>query len=127
MTKTIKKTTLSIVKLMLFLSLAIPAAHAQQKTEDVAKKMTDNLKEQLALNDTQYKQVYDANVVFINQAKAVKTSGEGKIAKGKKLKAADETRDTKLKGVLTDSQYKKFLEKKKENREKFKEWYKENH
>lgn len=112
--------------LLLFALLGTPAL-AQQKTEDVAQKMTNLLKTQLALNDTQYKQVYDANVAFVNEAKAVKASGEGKRAKAGKLKAADEARDAKLKTILTDAQYKTFLEKKKENRKKFKEWYKENH
>lgn len=115
-----------IVMLLLFAMPAITAC-AQEKTEDIAKKMTDVLKGQLALNDTQYQQVYDVNTMFINEAKALKESDEGRRDKASKLKASDEARDAKMKKILTESQYKTFLEKKKENRKKLKEWYKENH
>ncbi|MFP5437012.1 MAG: hypothetical protein ACLGH8_04455 [Bacteroidia bacterium] len=97
------------------------ASNAQEKTIQMATMVTDTLKAQLSLTDVQYKKAYDANLAFINSAKAAKQSDGGRREKAKALKAADAKRDEAMKGILDAKQYGLYLEKKKENREKLRD------
>ncbi|MFP9098740.1 hypothetical protein ACLI09_06785 [Flavobacterium sp. RHBU_24] len=114
------------IKFVLLLLAFNTAAFAQDKVTTGAKNITDAQKGQLKLDDAQYKKVYDINIAFLTDLQAVKSSGEGRMAKAKTLKAIDKTRDEKMEAILTPVQYKTFLSKKKENRTKMKEWYQEN-
>ena len=96
-------------------------ATAQEKTADGAKKLTDHLKTQLALNDSQYAKVSDINRVYLQKAKENGQSINNKLDKAKKLKALDEERDTKLQSVLSKDQYKLYVAHRTENNKKLKE------
>jgi hypothetical protein len=113
-------------KILLLLLAFGTTAFAQDKVTTAAKKITDTQKAQLTLDDAQYKKAYDINVAFLSDLQAVKESGEGRMEKGKTLKAMDTARDGKMQDILSAQQYKTYLSKKKENRKKLKEWYQEN-
>lgn len=115
--KNVFKTLLLFCAVLLFSC----ASNAQEKTTQLATMVTDTLKVQLSLNDAQYKKAYDANLAFINTAKAAKQSDGGRMEKAKSLKAADAKRDEAMKGILDAKQYKLYLEKKKENRKKLRD------
>lgn len=95
------------------------------KKDQVTKAITDTMQVHLSLNDDQYKKVYDINAQFMTKMAGIKQDSGGKLAKLQKFKAADQERDAALKPVLTDDQYKKYLQNKKERREEMKEKYKE--
>jgi hypothetical protein len=111
----------------LFAVLAIThqSAFAQDKQDKVAKAMTDSMQVKLALNDDQYKKSYDINSAFVTAAKDIKNSEGGKMQKLKQLKAAADDRDSKLKGVLTPDQFKKYEVFEEERKQKFIEKMKE--
>jgi Na+-transporting NADH:ubiquinone oxidoreductase subunit NqrC len=111
-----------LLSLFLFVSVAV---FAQSTPEEKAKALTDRQKNQLTLTDDQYRKVYDINLDFINKLGAVKEDGGGKMAKFRKLKELDKSRDASLQKVLTDEQFKKFQTVKQETREEMKEKYKE--
>jgi len=120
--KSLKGLLLSAATILL---LVTAPAIAQDKLAEGSKLVTDNMKEQLVLSDAQYKKVYDINLDFFTQAKALRSSGEDKMDKAKKMKALDDDRDVKIKAALTDKQYETYLVNKKERREKLKEQFKE--
>ncbi|MFP9113001.1 hypothetical protein ACLI1A_03615 [Flavobacterium sp. RHBU_3] len=115
--------TMRLLAVVFFITAC--AANAQEKTSEGAQKITDMMKEQLKLNNDQYKKVYAVNEDFLKQAKAMKESGAGRKEKVQKFKDIDAKRDEKLKGILSKEQYASFLEHKKENRQKLREYFKD--
>ncbi len=110
--------SLTVVFAVLFFSCA---SNAQDKTTQAATKITDSLKSQLILNETQYNKAYNINLEFLKTAKEVKDAPAGRREKMGVLKEADAKRDAAMKEILTDKQYQLFLEKKTENRKKMRE------
>lgn len=109
------------ILLLAVLILSAAPLYAQDKSnEERAKSLTENMKQNLSLNDDQYEKAYTINLAFVNKATQVRNSGGGRLAKMRKLKDADGERDKMLKGVLNDEQYKKFKEQKSENRQEMK-------
>jgi len=108
-----------------FLLLSSGGAMAQDTATAGAKNISENMKEQLALNESQYNQVYSINLDFLQKAIENRDSGKSKIDRAKRLMELDEDRNKKLKSVLSDDQYKKFVATKAENRKKLKEYFKE--
>ena len=98
------------------------AATAQDKNIDGAKAVTTYMKEQLQLNESQYTKVYNVNLTFLQKVEenAKKNKGADKI---KKLRALEDDRDTKLKSVLSEDQYKNYVGNKAVNRKKIAEYY----
>lgn len=117
------KQVLGIIAILLLFTLN--AAAQDKKGAEAARAVTNNMKEDLSLNDGQYTQVYAVNLNFMEKAIENRDSGKSKIEKAKRLKALDDERDTKLKSVLSDDQYKKYLANKAENRKKLREHLKE--
>jgi len=119
----IKKIT-SAAKLMLgamaLLVMFTTAALAQDKTAENLTKLNDHMKTQLSLNDSQYAKVNDINRVFVTKAKESEKSNANKLDKAKKIKALEADRDSKLKSVLTEDQYKIFIANRGENTKKLK-------
>lgn len=95
---------------------------AQDKATDGAKAVTTYMKEQLSLNDGQYTKVYSVNLTFLQKVEenSKKNKGADKI---KKLRALEDERDTKLKSVLSEDQYKNYVGNKAANRKKVAEYY----
>lgn len=97
-------------------------ASAQDKSIEGAKAVTSYMKEQLQLNDSQYQKVYGVNLSFLQKEaeNAKKNKGADKI---KKLRVLEEERDTKLKSVLGEDQFKNYIGNKAANRKKIAEYY----
>lgn len=122
------KNKIGLVALFVLLFAMCQGVFAQDgsRKDQATKAMTDTMQARLSLNDDQYKKVYDINAQFLSKLGSIKQQGGGKLAKLKNLKAADQERDAALKPVLSDDQFKKFQEYKKERREEMKENYKNN-
>ena len=122
MTKVVSR----VIGVIAFLLLFTVNATAQDKAAAGAKKLTEHMKVQLALNDSQYTKVHAVNLDFLTKAISANESGKTKIEIAKKIKQLDEERDAKLKSVLSDDQFKKFVATKPENRKKVQEHIKQN-
>jgi hypothetical protein len=114
------KTIVASLALLLFVAVS---ANAQDKAADGAKAVTSHMKEQLKLNDSQYTKVYAVNLDFMQKAMDNKKADKTKVEKAKRLKALDDERDTKLKSVLSDEQFKIFIANKAENRKKLRQHF----
>jgi hypothetical protein len=99
--------------------------HAQDKSKERAQRLTDTMTIRLGLTADQIPKVQAINEEFATKAADVKNSGAGKLGKFKKIKSAGKDRNEALKEVLTDEQYKQYLEQQKETREEMKQKYKE--
>lgn len=84
---------------------------AQDRSADGAKKATDRMKTQLTLTDAQYPKVEQINKDFIDKLKESRSTTD-KAEREKKVNALNADKDTKLKAVLTDEQFKMYSEKK---------------
>lgn len=119
-------------KTALFLALIIPFlgifAQGVEKGKGRWRSMTPEQKassnanwmaKRLVLTETQKTQVKDANTEFYNSTKAAKDKYKGDSLKTQRkaaLKAANETREAKLKTILTTEQYNKLAEIRKERK-----------
>lgn len=121
-----RKTNVSIIGgfLLLFLTVVGSSFAQDVSKEQKATVLTDSMKTRLLLNDDQYKQVYAINLDFMTKVATVKESSSGKIAKLQKLKSMDDDRNSSLKKILTESQFKDFLIYKEENKNEMKSRYK---
>ncbi len=95
---------------------------AQEKTIEGAKAVTSYMKEQLSLNDSQYTKVYNVNLDFLKKVSDNNAKNKG-ADRVKKLRALEDERDTKLKSVLNETQYKTYVGNKAANRKKIAEYY----
>lgn len=106
------------------LLLAVTTTVTAQETDaiaEAAKTSANQMKSQLTLNDNQYTQVVEVNKYYLKRVKDCKASADSTQAKAKKMQAINEERDTKLKSVLTVTQYKKYAAVRAENVKKLKE------
>lgn len=111
--------------LLCLVTLAMPSFAQETKKDKAAKALTDTMRTQLSLDDTQYSKVYDINADFMGKLADMKGDGDSKMAKFKKLKAIDGDRDKALKAVLSAEQFRSFQEFKKQNRQEMKARLKE--
>ncbi len=105
------------------LLLAVTTTAFAQETDKLAegaKTSAAQMKSQLTLNDNQYTQVVDVNKAYLKKVKDCKASGDTAPAKAKKMQALNEERDSKLKSVLTPTQYKKYAAVRADNIKKLK-------
>lgn len=96
-------------------------AQEKDKLAESAKTVASQMKTQLTLNDNQYTQVVDINKTYLKKVKDCKESGDTSAAKAKKMQALNEEKDSKLKSVLTEVQFKKYAAVRAENTKKLKE------
>jgi hypothetical protein len=106
----------AVVLLLMFTTTAL----AQDTSGEGIKKLNDHMKVQLSLNDSQYAKVNDINRVFVQKVGDSEKGNASKLDKAKKVKALEAERDTKLKSVLTEDQYKVFVANRAENTKKLK-------
>ncbi|HVY75383.1 MAG TPA: hypothetical protein VG890_11170 [Puia sp.] len=92
---------------------------------DRAAKMTDWMKTNLKLNDSQVQQVQDINLKYANKMDELKASTAARRQKMQTMKSDAAAKDAELKAVLTDDQYKAYSAKKKEMTKEAKEKMKE--
>jgi heme/copper-type cytochrome/quinol oxidase subunit 2 len=105
------KAMVSVVALVLAFTVN---ASAQDKAANGAQKMTDNMKTELKLTDVQYGKVLEINKNFTDKASEARKSTTDKKAAKAAIKGFNEERETKLKAVLTEEQFKAYLAKKEE-------------
>lgn len=120
MFKAVTSMVKGIVGAVALLLVTTTAAMAQDKLAEGAKAVTTEMKTQLVLNDGQYSQVLDVNRTYLKKVKENNESGASAVAKAKKAQALNEEKDTKLKSVLTEVQYKKYAAGRAENTRKLK-------
>ena len=113
--------TLGMFFLFLFINSSL---YAQQKTTSSpgvrAAKITGWMRTNLELTDDQLTKVQTINLKYANKTEEIKNSPTDRIQKSHMLKSNDNAKDAELKQVLTDSQYKTYLSKKKEIEKKVK-------
>jgi hypothetical protein len=108
----------TLVLLLMFTTNAL----AQDKITEGATAVTTQMKTQLSLNESQYTKVLDINKTFLT--KAVEANKMvNKTEKSKKLKTLADERETKLKSVLTDTQFKTFAANRASYAKKLREYY----
>ncbi|HEV7424098.1 MAG TPA: hypothetical protein VGO21_02825 [Candidatus Paceibacterota bacterium] len=86
-----------------------------------ASKMTEWMKTNLNLTGDQVNKVQDINMKYSMRMDSLKKSIGDVSDRSVGVKSESDARDAELKGVLTDQQYKTYLDKKKELKEKYKE------
>jgi hypothetical protein len=90
-----------------------------------ASKMTEWMKTNLNLTADQLGKVKELNLKYAVKMDSLKNSSLEKEDKYAVMKSDNSARDSELKGILTDEQYKTYQEKKKEMKDKYKENTKE--
>jgi len=111
------------------LSLATVATRAQvtdstRTAEGRASALTEKMKTELSLTETQYPQVQSINLKYAQKNEEIFKGSEGKFAKFKALKASQKDKSKEMKAVLDKGQFKKYEEMMEEMKNKAKEGYK---
>jgi hypothetical protein len=99
-----------------FLIIGLTASAQHKTPEERAKTLTDTMSAKLSLTEDAYKKVYDINLAFVTKSAALKKEDRDKSTKMTEMRTIGSERDTALKAVLSEEQYKEFKELKKENR-----------
>ncbi len=115
----VSRAFLGTLVLLLMFSLN---AKGQDKLTEGATTIANDMKTKLGLNDGQYTKVVDINKAFLTKA-AEANKLTNATDKAKKIKTYSDERDTKLKSVLTEDQYKKFTSNRSSYVKKYKEYY----
>lgn len=87
------------------------SAVAEKKGPDVqqsAREISNQMKDQLALNDQQKNKVYIVNLDFLKKT-FENNKNPDKAERNKKQRGLEDQRDAKLKSVLNEKQYKVFI------------------
>lgn len=103
-------------------ALAVAKAQDGQmpSAEARAAKMTDWMKTNLNLTADQLGKVQALNLKYAQKMDSARNNTGDRQAKFAQMKSDNEARDTELKGILTDDQYKTYQEKKQEMKSKYK-------
>ena len=98
---------------------------AQKKTsstpEERAGKLTEWMKTNLQLSDSQVSQVRDINLKYAKKTQGLQTTTLSRNEKMQVLKDNDKARDAELKNIFTADQYSTYQSKKDEFRKQMKE------
>ncbi len=117
----IKKTVLLFaLSLMMASSLLAQSSMADMTNEEKAQAITEKQNQAIHFSDSQAKQMYNINLKYIKEMEKAYAAGGRSIATRNKLKSLDGQKDSEVKKVLDNEQYKVYLEKKKEIREQMK-------
>lgn len=95
---------------------------AQDRAETGAKRLSDRMKTELTLNDDQYAKVHEINKEFISKTMETKKANADQSARAERVKAVkafNEEREAKLKAVLTEEQFKTYLDNKAQKTQRF--------
>lgn len=83
------------------------------KPEEMAKHMTDRLKDSLQVNEDQYKKLYDINLKQANEMKEMMDKmmqGEQPEFNRDAMQKRQEAQNAAIKAILTEDQYKRYEE-----------------
>ena len=121
----------SLKVLSLFFALffiGINSSYAQSKadnlTEEQKEEIKKNLEEHAAalnLSEDQKAKFEAITKKYAEQMKAVKNGGGGKLQKYKNVKSIRKNKDAEMKTILSKDQYKVYLEKQEEMKDKMKQ------
>jgi hypothetical protein len=119
------KKTLSNSFLLITLLFAFNFIYPQKKTsstpEERAGKMTQWMKTNLQLSDSQVLQVQNINLEYAKKMQGLQTTTLSRKEKMQVLKDNDKAKDAELKNVFTADQYNAYQVKKEEIRKQMKE------
>jgi len=119
------KKTLSNSFLLITLLFAFNFIYPQKKTsstpEERAGKMTQWMKTNLQLSDSQVLQVQDINLEYAKKMQGLQTTTLSRKEKMQVLKDNDKAKDAELKNLFTADQYNAYQVKKEEIRKQMKE------
>jgi len=116
-----KKFLVIIIAFSFFNTKAFSQDSYEQRTpEERAKIQTEWMKQNLNLSDEQFEKVEPLNLEYALKMEEVK-SIDGKLSKIKKAKSLSDEKDSKLKTILSEEQFEKYLKKRKELGDKMKE------
>jgi hypothetical protein len=90
-----------------------------------AKKISEKLKTELSLNNDQYNKVYDINLKYGTKMHDLKKAEGDRDSKMTEMKTISKSKNDELKAVLTDAQWTKYTEWKKEQKHHVKDKQKE--
>ncbi|MDX2063117.1 MAG: hypothetical protein SFY70_08660 [Bacteroidia bacterium] len=94
--------------------------------EQAADRVTTELQNQLGLDDAQAEQVYQVHLTFFTSAREVQGAGGDRMEKAKRFRELSETRDSQLKGILTEEQFAKYQTIQEANRERMRQRMQQN-
>ncbi len=118
------KFSIVIILLALFFSATVKAQTEKSLPEDQKEEMLQQMqinKERLALTATQEPTFKDITKKYALKMKELKASNEGKKDKFQKMKAIKNEKNTEMKTLLSDKQYKTYLTLQEERKEKIKD------
>ena len=121
--KTVKLIIL-FLPILLFTSNPVNAQSNKKLSEEQKQELIENIKEyfsELNLSDQQKEDFKAISEKYAIELKELKNSNESRLSKYKKLKAIQESKNKEMKGILNDEQYKVYLKKQEEIRQKAKE------
>ncbi len=119
-----KKTLLNsflLITLLLAFNFIYPQKKTSSTPEERAGKMTQWMKTNLQLSDSQVLQVQDINLEYANKTQGLQTTTLSRKEKMQVLKDNDKAKDAELKNVFTADQYNAYQVKKEEIRKQMKE------
>jgi hypothetical protein len=133
--KNLKKMTMKIMLKQLPISAMLVCMFSLAKAQDGpaptekqiptaekrSSKMTEWMKTNLNLSADQLTQVQGLNMKYAVKMDSLRNSDQARQDKFAAMKSDDAARDSELKGILTDEQYKTYQEKKQEMRGRYKE------
>ena len=102
------KTMVGVTVMLLAFTTTVSA---QDRTAEGAKRATDKMKAELSLTDAQYPKVEKINKDFIAKTQENRAL-TNQVERENGVKALSEDRDTQLKAVLTEEQFKAYNAKK---------------
>ena len=120
--KNVKSTMVTFAAAFLFTAAANAQVQEEKKlSDDQKKEIVQNVKaniEKLALTDEQKAPFKEISKRYADKLKGVKDSDDSKIGKLKAVKTLREAKNAEMKTLLTEAQYKTYLEIQDERKQK---------
>lgn len=113
-----------IINILVFLSLAVNAQEkfTDKKPEERAGILTEWMQQELKLDSTVIKNVYNINLKYAIKMEELKNGDAGRRSKFRKAKSIAKNKDSDLKKIFSSEQFRQYQDKKKEMRNHFKNY-----
>jgi len=106
-----------LLVLIFFIGLTISASAEKKTPTEKAKGKTEEMQQNLQLSTEQHKKIYDINLKTYTSIAEYDATDPGKKLKKKQKEIAQVLREKQFKKILTTSQYKKYKDIKKKEKE----------
>lgn len=116
-----KRKLIVLLGLLLTSVLAFSQSRLTEDQKKEFKQRQEAYQASLNLNEDQASKMEEINLAYFEGLKSLKSSNESRLAKYKKLKSLNTERDSKVRAILNDEQYKIYKEHRKEMKEEFRE------